>query len=71
MSNEFIPRSPDFKGDGIAIWTAKDKNGLTYLKVSVLGGKAVPCWKYVPKPVEKPRPSRDKTVDDVLDELNI
>jgi len=46
---EFKPRAPDYKGDGIAIWKAIDKNGQTYLKVAVLGGKAVNCFKYEPK----------------------
>lgn len=50
MAQEFTPSPPDFKGDGIAIWKAADKNGKLYLKVSVLGGKAVNCFKNEPKP---------------------
>ena len=42
---EFVPRAPDFSGDGVAIWKAEDKNGKLYLKVSVLSGKAIPCFK--------------------------
>ena len=47
---EFVPRIPDYKGDGVAIWKAEDKNGKPYLRVCVLGGKAVNCFKYEPKP---------------------
>jgi len=31
---------PDYSGDGIAIWKAKDKNNKEYLKVKVLGSPA-------------------------------
>lgn len=40
---------PAFKGDGVAIWKNTDKNGKTYLSVSILGGKAVNCFAYEPK----------------------
>ena len=50
MADDFKPKSPDFKGDGIAIWKGQDKNGNTFLKVSVLGNKAVNCFKFTPKP---------------------
>ena len=40
----FVPTRPVYSGDGVAIWKAKDKNGNTYLKVSVLGGKAINCF---------------------------
>ena len=55
---EFIPRKPDFHGDGVAIWKAEDKNGEVFLKVSVLGGKAINCFKIEekPKPLPKPKP---------------
>jgi len=43
---------PAYKGDGVAIWKNTDKNGNTYLSVSVLGGKAVNCFKFEPKKVE-------------------
>lgn len=46
----FTPSPPDYKGDGVAIWKAIDKNGNTYLKVMILGNKAVNCFKYEPKP---------------------
>jgi len=36
---------PKYKGDGVSIWTDKDKNGETYLKVKVLNGKPVNCFK--------------------------
>ncbi len=31
-------RKPDFKGDGVAVWKNKDKNGKEYLAVKILGG---------------------------------
>lgn len=40
----FEPVSPDFSGDGIAIWKAKDKNNKTYLKVKVLKGTSINCF---------------------------
>lgn len=51
---EFKPRAPDYSGDGIAIWKAIDKNGKVYLKVAVLGGKAINCWAVEPKAEPKP-----------------
>ena len=54
MTEEFVPKTPDFKGDGIAIWKNEikegDNKGKTYLSVSILGGKAVNCFPYTPKP---------------------
>lgn len=51
MSEEkkFTPKAPDYSGDGIAIWKATDKNSKTFLKVAVLGGKAINCFKVEPK----------------------
>jgi hypothetical protein len=49
----FTPTAPDYKGDGIAIWKATDKNGQTFLKVTVLGGKAINCFKNEPKEAKK------------------
>lgn len=46
---KFKPSAPDYHGDGIAIWKATDKNGKTFLKVTVLGGKAINCFKNEPK----------------------
>ena len=42
---KFTPKAPDLAGDGVKIWKATDKNGNTYLKVTVLGGKAINCFK--------------------------
>ena len=41
----FEPTMPDYSGDGIAIWKAIDKNGKPYLKVKVLQGKTINCFK--------------------------
>jgi hypothetical protein len=51
---KFVPSAPDYKGDGVSIWKATDKNNQLYLRVSVLGGKAVNCFKYEQK--HKPKP---------------
>lgn len=50
---KFTPRSPDYSGDGLAIWKAVDKNGKTYLKVTVLNGKPINCFKVEPKPIQE------------------
>lgn len=46
---KFTPKAPDYSGDGIAIWKATDKNNKTFLKVAVLNGKAINCFKVEPK----------------------
>lgn len=51
---KFVPSAPNYKGDGIAIWKAVDKNNNAYLKVTVLGGKAINCFKFEPKPKAEP-----------------
>ena len=50
QNREFKPEPPAYSGNGVAIWKAQDKNGNLYLKVSVLGGKAINCFKVEPKP---------------------
>lgn len=50
---EFKPRSPDFKGDGVAIWKGVDKDGNVMLNVKVLGHN-IPCFRNQPKE-EKPK----------------
>ena len=35
---------PDYKGDGVAVWTNLDKNGDVYLNVKVLG-HVIACHK--------------------------
>jgi len=47
--NKFVPKAPDYSGDGVAVWKALDKNNKPFLKVSVLGGKAINCFKVEPK----------------------
>jgi len=49
-NKEFVPKAPDYKGEGIAIWKATDKNGKLYLKVKILGNIALNAFKYEPKP---------------------
>jgi len=49
MTEEFKASPPSYKGEGIAIWKATDKNGNLYLKVKVLGGQSIACFKYDPK----------------------
>lgn len=45
----FEPTAPAYSGDGIAIWNALDKNNKPFLKVKVLNGKAINCFKVEPK----------------------
>ena len=52
MSEEFKPKAPDYSGDGIAIWKDTDKNGKPYLKVTVLRGKPIACFKVEPKEIK-------------------
>ena len=49
----FTPKTPDYVGSGISIWNAIDKNGKPYLKIKVLGGNAINCFKYEPKAKEE------------------
>ena len=51
--DNFTPKAPDYSGDGVAVWKAVDQNGKEYLKVSVLRGKAINCFKVEPKEVIK------------------
>ena len=50
---EFTPKAPDYKGDGISIWKAivsqGDNKGNVFLKVKVLGGKSINCFKFEDK----------------------
>lgn len=54
MSENFEPKSPDFSGEGCAIWKGVDKNGKTFLKVKKPEwSKAINCFKVEPKPKEE------------------
>ena len=48
----FNPTVPAYSGDGIAIWNASDKNGKAFLKVKVLGGGCINCFKVEAKKEE-------------------
>ena len=41
--------SPDYKGDGVAIWVNLDKNGKQFLSVKLAGHNPVNAWKHEPK----------------------
>ena len=45
----FTAVQPSYSGDGISIWEGiienGDNKGQTYLKVTVLGGKSIACFK--------------------------
>jgi len=52
---EFTPKSPDYSGEGVAIWKAEDKTGKTFLKVKKPEwAKAINCFKVEPKPKKQP-----------------
>ena len=42
-------KQPDYKGDGVAVWINKDKNGKTYLSIKLLGSIIVAAFKNEPK----------------------
>jgi hypothetical protein len=48
----FNPQAPDYSGDGLSIWKAIDKNGKEYLKVKVLRGNVINCFKVEEKKEE-------------------
>lgn len=54
--DKFEPREPDYKGDGVAVWVAQDKNGKTILKIKLLGAFTITAFKNEPKPMEKVKP---------------
>jgi len=37
-------KAPYFKGDGVAVWINKDKNGKQYLSVKILSAFSVNCF---------------------------
>ena len=37
---------PDYKGDGVAVWIAKDKNNVEYLSIKVLGAVTLRAFVY-------------------------
>ena len=49
IENETKGASPDYKGDGVAVWIKKDKNGKSYLSICVAGSINVCAFPYVPK----------------------
>ena len=50
MTEENKPgKSPDYKGDGVAVWINTDKNKKKYLSIKVLNNPAVNAFKYEPK----------------------
>ena len=52
-NDEFEAKAPDFKGDGVAVWKATDKNGNMFLKVKILNNPSVCVFKNEPKPKPK------------------
>ena len=42
-------RTPDFKGDGVAVWVNKDKNGKQYLAINVTGHNSIAAFEYEKK----------------------
>jgi hypothetical protein len=47
-----VGEPPEFKGDGVAVWINKDKNGNQYLSIQICGknGMKLNAWKYEHKP---------------------
>ncbi len=44
MTEEFVAKKPDFKGDGVAVWNRTTKEGKPYLHVKILGSVGVNCF---------------------------
>jgi len=42
-------KTPDYKGDGVAVWLKEDKNGKTYLSICVLSSINCAAFAYEPK----------------------
>ena len=49
-------RIPDYKGDGVAVWVNKDKNGKPLLCIKVLKMPVIYAFRNEPKPEPKPDP---------------
>lgn len=43
--NKFQTRKPDFKGNGIAVWLGRTKEGKEYLYIKLLNSIVIPAWK--------------------------
>ena len=48
-SNKDVARVPDYKGDGVAVWINKDKNGKDYLSIVLLNSIKCAAFEYIPK----------------------
>lgn len=46
-------RSPDFSGDGVAVWVNQDKNGKPYVSVRLVGHNVINAFKNEPKSEDK------------------
>jgi len=49
----FVPKAPDFTGDGVAVWVRPDKNGKDYLAIQLLGKKGIKVVAFKNEPKEK------------------
>ncbi len=41
---DFVPTRPTYKGDGVAVWVRKDKNGKEYLSIKILNSITVAAF---------------------------
>lgn len=46
---EFKARAPEYKNDGVGVWSEKDKNGKPYLRIKIVGHETILAFKYEPK----------------------
>jgi uncharacterized protein (DUF736 family) len=51
-------KAPDYKGEGVAVWVNKDKNGKDYLSISILNNQI------------RLAAFKQETKDEILTELN-
>jgi len=61
----FVPKAPDYKGDGVALWVKADKNGKCYFTVKILGGSGINLFLNEQKQVEEGVSSSTSTKKEV------
>lgn len=46
---EFEAKTPDYFGDGVAVWINIDKNNHKYLKIKLTGHTTITAFQHIPK----------------------
>ena len=53
MEKKVKGATPDYKGDGVAVWINTDKNGVRYLSIKVLNAFSINAFPYPYPKLEK------------------